>query len=152
RFAEALELVALLNDPTDIPRLHALAADQAVRTKSNASLPAEHHTGLAAILTAFQHYDSGEDDKAREALQPLGLQSPFLDWKMFLRGLIAYANQEHVRAIENWDRLDSTRLASRLAGPLRLGIDPAFRNSLPDSAQDDLRRRNERLHDAKVLD
>jgi len=151
RIDEALAHVAPLQDPKDATRLTHLAVDQAVRQKSNSGVPTEHHAGLAAILTAIQNYDAGNDEKARESLQTIGLQSPFLEWKVLLRGLIAYANQDHTRAIENWDRLEASRLPGRLAAPLRLGIDAAYRSSLTDVATEDLQKRSERLMEGNFL-
>src|ERR1043165_4093010 len=75
-----------------------------------AALPAELQAGFDAILAAFRHYEAGRDDEARTLLQSIGLQSPFLEWKILLRGLMAYVARDNARALENWQRLDPARL------------------------------------------
>ena len=62
------------------------------------------------------------------------MQSPFLEWKVLLRGLMAYSAGDDARAVENWQRLDADRLPARLAAPLRAALDPAFKRSQPADA------------------
>jgi tetratricopeptide (TPR) repeat protein len=106
-----------------------------------ASLAAEWHAPFDLILQAIAHYQAGRDDDARAALQGIGLQSPFLEWKVLLRGLIAYQAKDDVRALENWSRLDPTRLPCRLCAALRASIDPDFLASQPAATQQTLRTR-----------
>ena len=108
-------------------------------------LPAELHAGFDAVVQAFAHSEAGRDDDARAALQAIGLTSPFLEWKLLLRGLLAYQVRDDARAVENWQRLDSQRLPARLAAPLRLGIDPAFRQAQPPATQNSLQQQAARL-------
>src|SRR5690606_23514627 len=100
---------------------------------------------------AFAHYEAGRDDAMLQALQGVGLRSPFLDWKLLLRGLSAYSRREDVRAVENWQRLDPHRLPARLAAPLRLAIDPGFREAQPAEALRALQARLDRLRPAGDL-
>lgn len=115
-----------------LPRVVGHLADRALRDRKHgkALLPPELHPGYDAVATAFGQYERGEDEAARQSLQAVGLQSPFLDWKLLLRGLIAHAANEDVRALENWQRLDPDRLPAKLAAPFRFLIDPAYRNGL----------------------
>ena len=46
--------------------------------------------GAQAVQAAFAAYDREDDAAANEALKPLGLQSPFRNWRLFLRGAIAF--------------------------------------------------------------
>src|SRR5205823_12829676 len=87
------------------------------------------------IVKAFAALHAGRDEEARGLLQPIGLTSPFLDWKLFLRGLLAYYAGEDVRAVENWQRLQPERLPARLAAPFRQAIDPAYRRTQPPETQ-----------------
>ena len=89
--------------------------DLAIRTRTNAGLPPEHHAEFRAILQAFVSYEAGNDEAARAALQTIGLKSPFQDWKLLIRGLMAYAIGDDARAVENWQRLTTGRLPARLA-------------------------------------
>ncbi len=94
-------------------------ADRAIRTRDG-SAPA-----AAAVLAAFAAYETGADDAARTALQAVGLTSPYLDWKLLLRGLLAHAAGDHTRAADNWQRLDPRRLPAKLAAPVWATFDPA---------------------------
>ena len=77
------------------------------------------------------HYEAGRDDPAREALSGIGLSSPFLEWKLLLRGLIAWSANDTPRALENWSRLSPDRLPARLAAPFRLTADKSYAATLP---------------------
>jgi len=59
------------------------------------------------------------------------LSSPFLDWKLALRGLMAYSAADDGRAIDNWNRLAPRRLPARIVAPLRAVIDPAYMADKP---------------------
>jgi hypothetical protein len=75
----------------------------------------------------------------------IGLGSPFLDWKLLVRGLLAYYAGDDGRALDNWSRLAPDRVPARLAAPLRFALDPAFRAAQPPKAHADLCRRADRL-------
>ncbi|QDU23445.1 hypothetical protein [Urbifossiella limnaea] len=123
-----------LADDASRPKVLAAAADRAVRQHSNAFLPPELHVGFDAVLLAFRKHEAGDDAGAREALEPIGLRSPFLEWKVLLRGLMAHAASDDARAAENFARLDPARLPARLAAPLRFAVDPAFKQAQPADA------------------
>jgi tetratricopeptide (TPR) repeat protein len=125
----------------------ARAADAAMELGPGARdrLPAPLRPTFDAVRTAFARYEAGDDDAARGALQAVGLSSPFLDWKLLLRGLIAYAAGDDGRALDNWSRLAPDRLAARLAAPLRFALDPAYRAAHPPAAQATLQRQGDRL-------
>jgi tetratricopeptide (TPR) repeat protein len=120
-------------DPAIRQRIMTHVADLAVRQGGAGKrvLPAELHAGFDAVMQAFAHGEAGRDDDARAALQAIGLVSPFLEWKLFLRGLLAYQAGDDARALENWQRLDPQRIPARLVAPLRAGIDRAFRGAQP---------------------
>lgn len=108
--------------------------DAAVRLKDPQRAPEEHRDAVRAVLKAFAEYAEGRDDSAREALNAVGMKSPLLDWKLLLRGLIAYSTSDDARALDNWTRLDAVRLPARLALPFRLRLDPAFGATLGPTA------------------
>ena len=97
------------------------------------------------MLLAFDQLARGEDDAMRETLQGLGLRSPFNEWKLLLRGLQAYYQQDDPRALENWQRLTPTRLPAQLVAPFRVKIDESFRAAQPAVIQNQLSARHERL-------
>lgn len=104
-----------------------------------------------AVTTAFRDYEAGDDEAARQALQAVGLQSPFSEWKLLLRGLVAYSAGDDARAVENWRRLDQARLPARLAAPLRAQLDPDFRAAQPPARAAALRQQHDALAAGDLL-
>src|SRR5581483_9018017 len=84
-------------------------------------------------------------------LQGIGLRSPFLEWKLLLRGLQAYYQGDDTRATENWQRLDAQRLPARLAAPFRFHIDPTFRAAQSPGTQETLQKEVDRLQSSSLL-
>src|SRR5262249_20252324 len=84
-------------------------------------------------------------------LQGIGLQSPFLEWKVLLRGLLAYHQKDDPRALENWQRLNAQRLPARVAAPLRFLIDPSFRTAQPPETQNVLQQQADRLQGSALV-
>jgi len=115
------------------PPLHPY--DVAVSTLNPDAVAAEHRTELLAVLSGFARYEAGDDAGARETLQAIGASSPFADWKLLLRGLIAFQANDDARAIENWQRLKPERLPFRLAAPVRSQCDPEFEAIQPASVK-----------------
>src|SRR5207248_6121736 len=117
----ALELLPRITEPGQRAAVAARVADAAVQKGSAAreALPEPLRPQLDAVLRAFRHAEAGQDDAAREAIGAIGLQSPFLEWKVMLRGLLAYYANDDTRALENWTRLDPERLPAQLVAPLR---------------------------------
>lgn len=145
--ARGMKLLESLPEPRPTSRLPALAADAALQRGAAAreSLPETMRDDFDRIRRAFDQSAAGDDGAARETLQAIGLSSPFLEWKLLLRGLMAYYQKDDARAIENWSRLDPTRLPAKLAAMLRGGIDPAFLQVQPPTVQLAVRKQGERL-------
>lgn len=118
--------------PENADAITAARIDRAIRIRKKDWLAAELHAGFDSIHTAFTRYEAGDDAGCRAALEGIGLRSLFLEWKLLLRGLMAYAAGEDARAIENWSRLNPRRLPIRLVDPIRAQIDPAFRAEHPE--------------------
>lgn len=148
RLSDAMALV----DESARPKVIGQAADRAIRHRSKEWLPEEWHAGFDAIRTAFQHYEKESNAAAREALDPIGLRSPFLEWKVFLRGLLAHSEGDNARASENFSRLDPARLPARLAGPYRVAVDPSFKASLPADAATALTKQYEKLTTSPIIE
>ena len=108
-------------------------------------LPAAIRPAFDAVHAAFALYESGQDEPAREHLQLVGLASPFLEWKVLLRGLIAYAGGDPARALDNWSRLVPARLAAKLIAPVRFSLDQPFRAAQSPETQTALQMRADRL-------
>ena len=140
---QAMAAMSQLEDPALRQRLLQQAADAAIAkgAAGKSTLPADLHASFDLVLQAFRHYEAGRDDEARAAMQGIGLQSPFLEWKVLLRGLLAYYSDDNARALENWRRLDLNRLPHRICAALRAGIDPAFLQTQPVAVQKSLREK-----------
>src|SRR5205823_7366926 len=95
--------------------------------KGHALVPPEWQADYDAVLQAFADVEAGQDDQARARVQAIGLRSPLLEWKLLLRGLIAFYQRDDARALENWQRLTPQRLPARLVAPYRLVIDETYR-------------------------
>src|SRR5262249_40950267 len=124
----ALRLAAEAGGGEADPRLIGQAVDAAVQQEKagRGLLPEALPADFERVLTAFEQLEAGQDEAMRETLQPISLRSPFLEWKLALRGLQAYYQNDDARALENWQRLTHDRLPARLIAPLRFGIDPAY--------------------------
>jgi len=98
-------------------------------------LPESQRPQADAVHAGFEAYRNGDESKLAECLQPIGLTSPFVDWKLLLRGLAAWSNGDDARAVENFKRLNSERLPARSVFGIRASIDGAFRESLDPTQQ-----------------
>ncbi|HKB04026.1 MAG TPA: hypothetical protein VKD90_17520, partial [Gemmataceae bacterium] len=129
----ALQLLAKAPGSTARARVMGRVADRAMRDGAAGKelLPPELHSQFEAVHQAFAQYEAGRDDAARETLNAIGLSSPFLEWKLLVRGLIAWAADDTARALENWSRLVPDRLSARLAAPFRLVADKRYASALP---------------------
>jgi tetratricopeptide (TPR) repeat protein len=132
----------------------ASVADGAVRqgAAGRAHLPAALQPDFDRIVQAFDQTEKGKDEEARATLQGIGLKSPFLEWKLYLRGLQAWYQGDDARALENWQRLSPERLAARLAAPFRFAIDREFHAAQPPETQHALQRQLERLQGTTIAD
>lgn len=128
-------------------KLLAQVVDAAVANglQGRGQLPAAHQPDYDRIINAFHQLEAGQDEAVRATLQGIGLRSPFLEWKLMLRGLQAYYQQDDERALENWQRLNHERLPARLVAPLRFNIDRPYQAAQPAATQAALQRQAGRL-------
>ncbi|HEY7330528.1 MAG TPA: hypothetical protein VH592_23005 [Gemmataceae bacterium] len=148
-----LALIDSLPDPASGQRVLAYVADAAMQQEAagRAALPPALQADFDRIVLAFAQVESGQDETARETLQGIGLRSPFLEWKLLLRGLQAYWQNDDDRAVENWQRLTPERLPARLSAPFRFRVDTAFRAAQPVATQALLQRHIDRLQGSALL-
>jgi tetratricopeptide (TPR) repeat protein len=114
-------------------------------------LPPDLQPEFDCILRAFAQVEAGQDEEAKTTLQGIGLRSPFLEWKLLLRGLQAYYQKDDARALENWQRLSPQRTPSRLAAPFRFQLDPAYQAAQPPATQTILMQQADRLQSNYLL-
>ncbi len=136
-WATALKLLGNVPDAEAPKRIMGVVADRALRQGTDGvnSLPPDLRDGFDHIIRAFEQYEKNRDEEARQTLQAIGSQSPFLEWKLMLRGLMAYSAGDDARAIENWQRLNPKRLPSALIAGLRYAIDASFRAAQPQNVK-----------------
>lgn len=75
---------------------------------------------------AFAAYEAKEYETARERLNAIGMASPLMEWKLMLRGLVAYSLSEDAKALDNWSRLKPDRIPYSMVVSMRALIDPSF--------------------------
>ncbi len=145
--AAALKLLERVPGSAAVPQVLGHAADAALRRgkAGRELLPEPLRPQLDLVVQAFAQVEAGQDEAARATLQGIGLHSPFLEWKVLLRGLIAYYHGDDARALENWQRLNANRLPARVAAPLRFLIDRPFRTAQPPETQAVLQAQADRL-------
>jgi tetratricopeptide (TPR) repeat protein len=144
--ARSLALMQKVPGGSNSAALMGPLADASMLEKgTRAALPAELQRDHDAIVAAFRQLEAGQDEQVKTTLQGIGLRSPFLEWKLLVRGMQAYYQKDDERARENWLRLDPARVPARLAAPLRQAIDPAYRDAQPPATQTALKQQHEWL-------
>ena len=109
------------------PAVLARAADRAVADPASAPASlAGIREGAAMVSAALDALYAGDEGAALAALGEVPRNSPFAEWKLFVRGLAAYYRHDDEAMRANWDRLAPDRFAARLAAPLRRLADPAW--------------------------
>jgi tetratricopeptide (TPR) repeat protein len=127
------------DDPALKLKMMSRAADMAVVHPDEAKNAApEIRQGAALVVAALEKLDAGEDTACVELLKDIGRQSPFADWRLFVRGLAAFYRSDLETAAANWSRLDPERLPMRLTRLLQairqgdfdlISADPALANA-----------------------
>ncbi len=79
------------------------------------SLSAQDQQYALKVREALSLICDGADDEALEPLGVIGRRSVFADWRLLLRGLVEWFEQDLPAATETWSRLDSVRRPARIA-------------------------------------
>lgn len=69
----------------------------------------------AAVRRALDQVAAGDGEAALAGLSYIPRNSPFADWRLFVRGLAAYYRQDEHEAQASWGRLDPARLPAKIA-------------------------------------
>ena len=100
-------------------------ADRAVvHPESGAGMLPELHAAAEPVRQAFVALDANNDARALELLQAIPRSSPMADWRYFVRGLVAFRQNDREQATANWDRLNPQRAAQKIARALLAGEKP----------------------------
>ena len=115
----ALALQGRLDTPEARVLLAGQEADLSVLHPERATtVPPEVRVGAETVRAALTALQAGDEASASDALRDVSRNSPWSDWKLFVRGLAAFSRREADVARANWDRLDPKRAASRIARSL----------------------------------
>ncbi|MFH1922741.1 MAG: hypothetical protein ABIP48_22995 [Planctomycetota bacterium] len=109
----------------DSPLLASAADHAVVRPEEASASLAGIREGAQTIRAVLRALESGDESEVFARLKDVGRNSPFADWKYFIRGLAAYYRQDGPETLANWDRLDPARFAAQITAPLRVLADPA---------------------------
>lgn len=107
------------NTLADDPALLSQLVDTAVRDGETVGCPQDLVPEVRHVRQALQAVADGNDDESATLLQTIGRSSPLVDWKLLIRGLIAFYDGDADRRDANWSRLDPERMAWRIAQSLR---------------------------------
>ncbi len=104
--------------------------DLAVFTKGcREQLSTDLQREATAVGESLDLVHQGHFDQALESLKVISRSSPLSDWRLFIRGLIAFYHRDSENARQNWVRLDRARRPARIAATLlraetELPLDP----------------------------
>ncbi|RPI79403.1 MAG: hypothetical protein EHM42_12800, partial [Planctomycetaceae bacterium] len=117
---EATALYSAEMAPEARERLGLKLADRAVLVDREIDWPAPGvREGAALVRQALRACEAEECDRALELLRDVSRVSPFADWRLFVRGLIARQRGEREQSEANWGRLAADRAAWKIARRLR---------------------------------
>ena len=101
------------------PELLAAAADRAVVSPSTAPKSLrEIAPGAARVRAALEALYAGDEAAALDQLKAVPRNSPFADWRLFVRGLAAYYRGDAADAQAHWERIAPGRVPARIAASL----------------------------------
>ncbi len=101
-------------------QLQVKIVDQAVvRPADTPAKMTEISENAQKIRAALEAVERGDESAALAHLNDIPRRSLFADWKLFVRGLIAYYRRDESAMLANWDRLDEERAAAKIAAPLK---------------------------------
>jgi hypothetical protein len=117
--AEAARLTAQIKSPELLAGVQLRRVDLAVaRPQGSTAGDAELQEKAERVRRAIDLLARNEETAALELLNDFPRQSPWADWRLFVRGLAAHYRGDTTTCRANWDRLDAQRHPARLASTL----------------------------------
>lgn len=112
--------------------------DIAILSKaSRVTLAPELQREADAVVEALEQVSTGEFERAVSSLSGISRVSPYSDWRLFVRGLVAFYQHDKETACQNWARLDRKRRPARIANTLLLSVtDKPLDETMVGPAQD----------------
>jgi tetratricopeptide (TPR) repeat protein len=127
--------VDLGSSALDVKQL-GIVADQAVLTgvvpRCSAANDGSFASQAQAVREALKAVEAADHARALELINGIDRQSPFSDWKLFVRGFCAFYELDDERTTANWSRLAEGRAAQNLAEALRCARDPERLAAAPE--------------------
>jgi len=113
---KSVELQERLGTTEDKTLLMEIAADMAVIDPERAGpISAEIERDSRSVRRAIEKLEGGDESGALEVLRELPRRSLLSEWKYFIRGLAAFHRRDTEVSEANWGRLETRRMASRIA-------------------------------------
>jgi hypothetical protein len=81
-------------------------------------LPEDLQQECSKVMEALELAFQGDFTQANERLKNIPRNSPYADWRLFLRGLCGFYSSDFEVARQNWQRLDTSRRPARIAATL----------------------------------
>ena len=106
---------------------------------------------VSRVREALQAVEKGQDETAVELLNTIPRTSPAADWKLFVRGLIAFYQNDSERVSANWQRLSPARAPGHLAQTLMVASKSPYATSPVSEAVSQSVRKLERTSGRDVL-
>ena len=107
---------AALLDVAPVAAPHEPAEDQAVfDVEVGRRLAADLQAEAALVREALDLTTRGEPHAALDRLAGIGRKSPYAEWRLFVRGLVAFQRGDRAAAHEAWQRLEPGRRPARIA-------------------------------------
>nr|MCU0719459.1 hypothetical protein [Pirellula sp.] len=132
---EAPELALLDHKP--VPREGERIEDVAIfASQARQQLSAELQTEAALVADSLDKIHRGCFESAMADVKGIPASSPYADWKLFVRGYIAFCQRDLSTAHRNWERLDPARRASRVARSLLSASTPPEQVEPPVNLED----------------
>lgn len=103
-----------------------------------AGLAPELASEVDFVREALQLVTDSFGSDANKRLEPISRRSPLSEWRLFVRGLVHWYDEEFDDAQENWKRLDLQRRPSRIARALTASKKTVLEQSDTPDANDKL--------------
>jgi len=91
-------------------------ADAAVfETAAFNGLTPDLQSHVTAVREALKHVCASQASEAAARIAEIPRSSPLSEWRLFIRGLTSWLDDDHSKAKDIWNRLDATRRPGRIA-------------------------------------
>lgn len=133
------------------PEIIVEVADESVLNGPSSSCPTVIRQDTKAVREALEAVENGDDEAAKSKLSSIGRTSPLADWKLFVRGLIAFYSEQWELMEANWSRLNESRPAHHIAQALTVVSGRQSQRNVAESVREASRRIWHELGDSPLV-